>query len=254
MNSGTAIVLSLLISGCASKPTVQEIYKESDSRTGDGYAERLISRKDFRPEEKLEYVFWIGFYGAAAKLNPYQERMLAMLRGAENAKNMGFKCVTYYSEESSGNTSYIALSPNYNFIGSVGAGGIVTGTLSESARGYSHNKDRPSLMMPHVGLYVGLKKTCSPVKIDKVGLDEYMNWNLDAENVIDIFSNHFGITTHSDRKEEVSREQAERDRFKKQAGSECNASSECAGTLICAKSSPSIMQCMSSGAALKNGF
>jgi hypothetical protein len=54
-----------------------------------------------------------------------------------------------------------------------------------------------------------------------------------------------------ERREEVYREQAERERLKKPEGVECHASEECAGVLICAKVSPSIMQCMSSDAALK---
>ena len=250
-----AIIWGLLIAGCASTPTVQDIYKASDSSMGDGYAERMIFRKDFRPEEKLEFVFWVGFSGYSAKLNQNQERMLAMLRGAEKAKSMGFTCVTYYSEDSGWKLDYVDLPQKYNFIGSVGPGGTITGGLSESAIGYSYNKDRPYKMMPHAGLYVGLKKTCSPVKIEQVGLIEYMNWNLDAENILNVFSNHFGISIpKEDRGQEISREQAERDRFKKQAGSVCNASSECAGTLVCAKSSPTVMQCMSSGEALKNSF
>jgi hypothetical protein len=53
------------------------------------------------------------------------------------------------------------------------------------------------------------------------------------------------------RRAEVTREQAERDRLKKLDGDECKISAECAGVLICAKVNPSLMQCMSSDAALK---
>lgn len=54
-----------------------------------------------------------------------------------------------------------------------------------------------------------------------------------------------------ERREEVTREQAERDRLKKAEGDECQISAECAGTLVCARVTPTGMQCMSSDAALK---
>lgn len=53
------------------------------------------------------------------------------------------------------------------------------------------------------------------------------------------------------RREEIAREQGERDRLKKLDGDECKISTECAGILICAKVNPYLMQCMSSDVALK---
>lgn len=53
------------------------------------------------------------------------------------------------------------------------------------------------------------------------------------------------------RRGEVAREQHERDRLRKTDGEECKTSAECAGVLICAKVNSSLMQCMSSDAALK---
>ena len=54
-----------------------------------------------------------------------------------------------------------------------------------------------------------------------------------------------------ERREEITREQAERDRLKIPEGGECKISAECAGTLVCAKVSLSAMQCMSSSTALR---
>lgn len=76
-------------------------------------------------------------------------------------------------------------------------------------------------------------------------------WLFGSEHIPTNTSRQSGSTVSSDRKEEVLREQAERDRLRKPDGVECKTSSECAGTLICAKVNPSIMRCMSSDAALK---